>query len=450
MHAVGEDDGVLFIAIRFVAGIDLRTLIAQDGRLDARRAAAIVDQVAQALDAAHGHGLVHRDVKPANILLAGSGGRDHAYLTDFGLSRHVEGSQGMTGTGAFLGTIDYVAPEQARGERVDARTDVYSLGCVLFHALTGTVPFPLTNDLAKLYAHGTQEPPSVHERAPGVPAAFDGVLARAMAKAPEDRYLSAGDLGRAATAAATNTALSRTQTSVATGEAAPPGADAVPAAPPPPPAPPATEATPTPPTTPPPQASRAPRRRPRARPILAGLAALAVLAVLAVLALGGGGSPARSHPGGGTGAVAAVGLVRGRSVGPVALGQLPAAVDRELARAGYTLRRRVIPNEDTFTSPSGGTFVVDYFDNGRVNQVHKYNDPTISIGGVSIASTLHQARLALPGWHEVPCPMAKRALLVAPGGHTFFEFPLAPDATNAAQANGVDVISAPVDRAYCR
>jgi tRNA A-37 threonylcarbamoyl transferase component Bud32 len=227
VHAVGEDGGVLFIAMRFVPGIDLRSLIAQEGRLEPRRAAGIVDQVAQALDAAHAHGLVHRDVKPANILIAGAGGRDHAYLTDFGLSRHVEGSQGITGSGAFLGTIDYVAPEQARAERVDARTDVYSLGCVLFHALTGTVPFPLTNDLAKLYAHGTQQPPSVCERAPGVPPAFDPVLARAMAKAPEDRYLSAGDLGRAATAAATNTALSRTETNVAVGAAAPATATAV-------------------------------------------------------------------------------------------------------------------------------------------------------------------------------------------------------------------------------
>ncbi len=440
VHAVGEDGGVLFIAMRFVAGIDLRSLIAQEGRLEARRAAAIVDQVAQALDAAHGHGLVHRDVKPANILLAGGGGRDHVYLTDFGLSRHVEGSQGMTGTGAFLGTIDYVAPEQARGDRVDARTDVYSLGCVLFHALTGSVPFPLTNDLAKLYAHGTQEPPSVRERAPGVPDAFDPVLTRAMAKAPEDRYLSAGDLGRAATAAATNTALTRTQTNVATGGAAPPGAAAVPAGPPPPapPAPPAPEGA----------ASEAPRRRRRAAPVLAGVLGLGVLAAVAALALGGGGSPARRTPPPGRRAPAQVGFVRGRSIGPVVLGQLPATVTPELTRAGYTLTRHV-RSEDYFSSPSGGNFVVDYFDNGRVNQVHKYNDPTISIGGVSIASTLRQARAALPAWRVVRCPVAKRALLVAPGGHTFFELPLDPNATNVAQANGIDVISSPVDRAYC-
>jgi hypothetical protein len=227
VHAVGEDQGILFIAMRFIPGVDLRTLIVQEGRLEPSRAAAIVDQVAQALDAAHGHGLVHRDVKPANILLSRSGGRDHVYLTDFGLTRHVEGSQGVTGTGAFLGTVDYVAPEQARAERVDARSDVYSLGCVLFHALSGTVPFPLENDLAKLYAHDAQPPPSVCDRAPDVPASFEPVCMRAMAKLPDDRYPSAGDLGRAGLAAAGSASPSRVEASVAVGEAAPLGAPTI-------------------------------------------------------------------------------------------------------------------------------------------------------------------------------------------------------------------------------
>jgi tRNA A-37 threonylcarbamoyl transferase component Bud32 len=224
VYAVGESDGVLYIAMRFVDGTDLRTLLAQEGRLAPHRAAAIVDAVGQALDAAHSHGLVHRDVKPANILISPStGGRDHVYLSDFGLSRHIEGSGGLTGTGAFLGTIDYVAPEQARGERVDARTDVYSLGCVLFQALTGTVPFPLDNDLAKLYAHDQKSPPSALERAPDLPQAFEAVLARAMAKAADERYLSAGDLGRAAIAAASGAVLSRSERSVAVEAAAPAG-----------------------------------------------------------------------------------------------------------------------------------------------------------------------------------------------------------------------------------
>lgn len=221
VHAVGEADGTLYIAMRFVDGVDLRTLLAQQGRLEPRRAAAIIDQVAHALDAAHAQGLVHRDVKPANILISSSGGREHAYLSDFGLSRYIEGSSALTGTGAFIGTIDYVAPEQARGERVDARTDVYSLGCVLFHALSGTVPFPAENEMAKLYAHDQRPPPSVLERAPDLPAAFESVLSRAMAKRPDERYLSAGELGRAALAASTGALLPRAERSVATGSAAP-------------------------------------------------------------------------------------------------------------------------------------------------------------------------------------------------------------------------------------
>src|SRR3954452_6153783 len=166
VYAIGEADGVLYIAMRFVDGTDLRTLLDGDGPVDPLRAAKIVDRVGRALDAAHAQGLVHRDVKPANILLADAAGGDHVYLTDFGLSRHVHATSGPTRTGAFMGTIDYVAPEQARGERVDARADVYSLGCVLFTALTGGVPFDLDNDLAKLYAHDRSPAPSVLARSP--------------------------------------------------------------------------------------------------------------------------------------------------------------------------------------------------------------------------------------------------------------------------------------------
>jgi serine/threonine protein kinase len=223
VYAAGEEDGVLFIAMRFVSGTDLRTLIADNGRLNAQRATSIIDQVGQALDAAHSQGLVHRDVKPANTLIAPLGGRDHVYLTDFGLTRHAESSGGatLTGTGQFLGTIDYVAPEQARGERVDARTDVYALGCVLFHALTGTVPFPAANDLGKLFAHATQAPPTLSDRGIAAPKALEEVLTRAMAKEPDDRYHSAGDLGRAAVAASLGESVSRTDRSVAAGDAAP-------------------------------------------------------------------------------------------------------------------------------------------------------------------------------------------------------------------------------------
>ena len=221
VHAVGEVNGTLFIAMRFVEGLDLRALLAQEGHLEPGRAAAIVDQVAQALDAAHARGLVHRDVKPANILVAAAGGREHIYLCDFGVSRRIAGSQGLTGTGAFIGTIDYVAPEQVRGERVDARSDVYSLGCVLFQSLTGTVPFLVDNDLAKLYAHGSQPAPSVLERKPDLHPAFEAVLSRALAKSPEERYQSAGDLGRAAMAASTGAPIACSDRTVAVGAAAP-------------------------------------------------------------------------------------------------------------------------------------------------------------------------------------------------------------------------------------
>jgi predicted Ser/Thr protein kinase len=221
VYAVGEADGTLYIAMRFVDGMDLRALLARDRALEPARAVLIIDQVARALDAAHARGLVHRDVKPANILVASGDDREHVYLSDFGLSRPVASSHGLTGTGAFIGTIDYVAPEQARGERVDARADVYSLGCVLFQTLTGTVPFPVENDLAKLYAHSSQPTPSVLERKPDVPQGFDGVLRRAMAKQPDDRYQSAGDLGRAAIAASSGSEVPLPEGTVAIGAAAP-------------------------------------------------------------------------------------------------------------------------------------------------------------------------------------------------------------------------------------
>ena len=137
-------------------GLDLRQLLAQEGRLEPRRAARIVVQVADALDAAHTRGLVHRDVKPANILLAA---QDHVYLTDFGLTKRTTDSQGMTQTGMFVGTVDYVAPEQIQGGRVDARADVYALGCVTYQLLSGEVPFLRDSDFAKIFAHVNDPPP---------------------------------------------------------------------------------------------------------------------------------------------------------------------------------------------------------------------------------------------------------------------------------------------------
>jgi hypothetical protein len=218
IYYTGERDGTLYIAMRYVEGSDLRTLVRAEERLDAGRAAHIVNQVASALDAAHARGIVHRDVKPANVLL---GAADHAYLTDFGLTKNLTSHTGSTRAGGWVGTLGYVAPEQIRGERVDARADVYALGCVLYHALSGSPPYQRDTDEATLWAHLHDDPPSVAAHAPGVPQRFDEVLRRAMAKDPEERYPSAGDLGRAALAAAGRGAAPGPERRVAVGEAAP-------------------------------------------------------------------------------------------------------------------------------------------------------------------------------------------------------------------------------------
>lgn len=186
-HA-GEHDGLLYLAMRYVEGEDLREEIAKHGCLAPERAVQITAQIASALDAAHAKGLVHRDVKPANILLAPG---DHAYLTDFGLTKRLLAESEDTVTENLLGTLDYVAPEQIRGQEVGPRTDVYALGCVLFNALTGRAPFASLEREAKLWAHVSEPPESL---GPGVPAGLDDVIARAMAKEPEERFETAGDL----------------------------------------------------------------------------------------------------------------------------------------------------------------------------------------------------------------------------------------------------------------
>ena len=195
----GEDGGLLYIAMRYVDGSDLATLLEREGRLEPARAMAIMTQVASALDAAHTRGLVHRDVKPANILLAAAapGASSHCYLCDFGLIKQVGTEQAfsaLTATDQFVGTIPYVAPEQIEGREVDGRTDVYALGCVLFHCLTGSVPYQGENDVEVVFAHLREPPPSISSRLPGLPVAMDAVIARAMAKGKEDRYPSCSAL----------------------------------------------------------------------------------------------------------------------------------------------------------------------------------------------------------------------------------------------------------------
>jgi hypothetical protein len=224
IYQAGEQDGRLYLVMRYVPGTDLHALLAREGRLAPGRAAAIVAQVAAALDAAHAAGLVHRDVKPANVLLTGEPGLEHAYLSDFGLTRTATSDTRLTDTGEWVGSVDFMAPERLQGRRTDARADVYALGCVLHHALTGAVPFPRETVPATILAH-LHEPPPRPSATPGVPAAFDPVAARAMAKLPAERYPSAGDLGRAALAAVAGEAPALAERSVARGPAAPEAAD---------------------------------------------------------------------------------------------------------------------------------------------------------------------------------------------------------------------------------
>ena len=195
IHHAGEQEGVLFQVMRYVEGEDLRTLLRREGRLEPELAVPIITEVAAALDAAHARGLVHRDVKPANVLL--DAGR-HVYLTDFGLSTRLGGTGDESRPGQLLGTVHYISPEQIRGQDVDARTDVYALGAMLFHLLTGGVPFPADNDEARLWAHLSEPPPAPSRAGGGIPAAFDAVIERAMSKDPADRYATAGELARAA------------------------------------------------------------------------------------------------------------------------------------------------------------------------------------------------------------------------------------------------------------
>jgi YVTN family beta-propeller protein len=195
IHDAGEADGILYLAMRLVQGTDLESLIEGDGWLEPGRTVRLLEQVANALDAAHSAGLVHRDVKPGNVLIGSPGtASEHAYLSDFGLTKRMTSDSGITGTGQFVGTLDYAAPEQFEGKQLDGRADVYSLGGVLYECLTGEIPFRRDNQAALVYAHLMSDPPKVTEKRPELPAAIDVVVAKGMAKAPDDRYGSAGAL----------------------------------------------------------------------------------------------------------------------------------------------------------------------------------------------------------------------------------------------------------------
>ena len=186
IYEAGEADGHLYIAMRYVEGSDLKARLG-DGPLSNEEAVAVAAQVGGALDAAHERGLVHGDVKPSNVLIDGRG---HVYLADFGLTKRLGDEESPAGDGQLMGTIDYVAPEQIRGEPVDGRADIYSLGCLLYECLTGRQPFKRGNDAAILYAHLEDEPPTTGDAA-------DPVIAKALAKSPDDRYQTGAELTEA-------------------------------------------------------------------------------------------------------------------------------------------------------------------------------------------------------------------------------------------------------------
>lgn len=199
IYEAGEADDLLYIAMRFVEGTDLKKLLAAEGPLELERAFSVISQVANALDSAHQHGLVHRDVKPGNILMVPHGpeGADHVYLSDFGLTRRVDSLSDITAIGQLVGTIQYMAPEQIEGKTVDHRGDIYSLGCVLFETLTGSIPYDRDTEVAIMWAHVQEPPPSATALRRDLPSGVDEVIERALTKLPEKRFESCGDLCRA-------------------------------------------------------------------------------------------------------------------------------------------------------------------------------------------------------------------------------------------------------------
>ncbi|MGA2925652.1 MAG: serine/threonine-protein kinase [Solirubrobacteraceae bacterium] len=221
IHYAGEQDGLLFVVMDLIDGSDLRELLLRTGAIEPNRAVALLTQITAALDAAHHRGLVHRDVKPANILISIEHGAEHAYLTDFGLAKRSDIVTALTMTGLVAGTVDYMAPEQITGGDTDARTDVYALGCVFFQMLTGSVPYTRDNSMAVLFAHVHEPPPVLESPLAAQYPAFLPVISKALAKAPAERYSSAGDFARDAAAALRGNRYLGAPTVVATGEAMP-------------------------------------------------------------------------------------------------------------------------------------------------------------------------------------------------------------------------------------
>ncbi|HEX2063988.1 MAG TPA: serine/threonine-protein kinase, partial [Acidimicrobiales bacterium] len=283
IYDFGEAGGLLYLAMHYVEGSDLWQVLGRHGPLQPAQAARVFTQVAGALDAAHRQGLIHRDVKPGNVLIERPGGSDeHAYLSDFGITKNIASGESLTATGQFVGTVDYIAPEQIDGHLpLDRRADVYSLGAMVFECLSGEVPYPRDTDMQKLFAHLQDEPPSLRHVRPDLGPAVDGVVHRAMAKDRDDRYATCGELA-ADLEEALSSVSRRGSGSVA--PAPPPPSGSVAPAPPPP----SGSVAPA----PPPPSAGAPRRGGRGVVAVGLVVAAAVAVVLAWAALSGnGGSP---------------------------------------------------------------------------------------------------------------------------------------------------------------
>jgi serine/threonine-protein kinase len=217
VYAAGQAAGALYIAMRYVAVGNLRALLETHGPLSLEQATSVIVAVADALDAAHAQGIIHRDVKPANILVDGRSGQEHYYLSDFGIAKSVSSSESLTSTGQILGTIDYIAPEQVQGKPVDGRADLYALGCVLYYCLTGAVPFHREDIAALMWAHVHEQPPRVTAQRPDLPPQIDHIMAKTMAKQPTDRYPTGQELAAALRAVTTDPAAGGNNGKISTG-----------------------------------------------------------------------------------------------------------------------------------------------------------------------------------------------------------------------------------------
>ncbi|HEX4464493.1 MAG TPA: serine/threonine-protein kinase [Solirubrobacterales bacterium] len=361
IYAAGEEAGVPYIAMRYVAGADLARRLVREGRLPPQVAVDLIVQIGNGLDAIHAAGLIHRDVKPANVLLSGG---DHAYITDFGVARNVATESGLTQTGRFVGTLDYVAPEQISGGAIDARVDVYALGCLLFKLLTGEVPFPKDGEAARLYAHLNDPPPAPSLYVPEVSMALDDVVIRAMSKSPDDRYPSAGDLGRAAQAALRGEHPAAPERTVATGAAATRTAETVaPTAPAREPGSPTEQGLPPTDETAVVAAESRARRGSRRWAVVGGAAALVAAVVIVIVLVNGGGGNDSSNTGEGGAASTIASKQKDRPAKPkpkpLSKSELIAAADAicETSQSTYTNvlspELEEVPNVEYATTLSG-------------------------------------------------------------------------------------------------